>query len=484
MNNKSDVQKGWEFAANIMGADLSDNLGSDYVDAVEKAIKQLEESINNHKNRNLPIDRLQGFMFEEWASGTFNIDAVAADSGYKTEVLHSTGKDSVDIALKHGNEQIDTYSAKSYKTPEKSAIAQARLDTDTRQASYKGQERLIPKGQLERAKAEAHRRGITDVRPEVSEAYLETEKNLTETISADDGTSSKEVSRKELDKIAKESKKQKFNAEKHGITTKGSIKTEYLAKQAIKAGYSAAAVTIVMQLAPEIYKAIDYLIKNGEIDIQQIKKSGLNAMSSGAESFLRGSIASALQIMCDSGMLGNAFKGINPSVLGTVVALVMQTVKNSILVAAGKMSPRQMGSAFVDTIVVSGGYLAGAHLGGLIGQALGFELPVIGYLLGSLIGTSFCVVYNIGKKQLISFCADTGFTCFGLVEQDYVIPEDVLNEIGVETIPIPRTKIETTEVPRTDITKTKVNTTEYETIDITVLRRGIIGVNKIGYVVS
>jgi hypothetical protein len=36
-----------------------------------------------------------------------------------------------------------------------------------------------------------------------------------------------------------------------------------------------------------------------------------------------------------------------------------------------------------------------------------------------LIGTSFCVIYNIGKKKLISFCVDTGFTCFGLVEQNY-----------------------------------------------------------------
>lgn len=29
---------------------------------------------------------------------------------------------------------------------------------------------------------------------------------------------------------------------------------------------------------------------------------------------------------------------------------------------------------------------------------------------------------------------------------------------------------------------TQINRTEYETIDITILRRGIIGVNKIGYV--
>ena len=136
------------------------------------------------------------------------------------------------------------------------------------------------------------------------------------------------------------------------------------------------------------------------------------------------------------------------------------------------------------TLIISGGYLAGAHIGGLIGQALGFELPVVGYLLGSLIGTSFCVMYNIGKKKLISFCIDTGFTCFGLVEQNYELPDDVLHEIGVETISIPRTKIERTEIPRTQPLATGLSKARYETIDITVLRRGVVGINKVGYVLA
>lgn len=101
--------------------------------------------------------------------------------------------------------------------------------------------------------------------------------------------------------------------------------------------------------------------------------------------------------MYESGALGDAFKGINPTFLGTAVAIVLQTTKNSILVAAGKITPQQMGAAFVDTLIASSGYFAGAHIGCIIGQALGFELPVVGYLLGSLPGTAFCVFYNVGK---------------------------------------------------------------------------------------
>jgi len=446
MQSKTEMQQGWEFATGIMGADIAARMGQEYVSAVEAAIKQLEENINNHQYRNLGIGQLQGYMLEEWGAGTFNVDAVAADSADRASVLHSTLKDSVDIQLDSG----ETYSAKSYVTAEKTAKAQARFSPESGHASYHDQGRLVPSDQLSDAKATAHREALRNqpIRSDVSDAYAETESRLTDTVKNDEGVSSKK-------------------AEDHGVTTDSAINTEYMLKQALKAGYTTAAITVAFQLAPEIYKAIDFLIKHGEIDIQQIKRMGTKGISAGAEGFLRGSISSSLLIMCEKGVLGEAFKGINPTVLGTVVALVMQTVKNSILVAAGKMSTQQMGAAFVDTVVISGGYLLGAHIGGIIGQALGFELPVVGYLLGSLIGTSFCVIYNIGKKKLISFCVDTGFTCFGLVEQNYELPDEVLHELGVETIPIPKTQIERIDIPRTQTLTADINKSEYETIDIT-----------------
>ena len=167
--------------------------------------------------------------------------------------------------------------------------------------------------------------------------------------------------------------------------------------------------------------------------------------------------------------------------MGVVVTVVLGTIKDSILVAAGKMTASEMGMHFVDTLVVSSGYLVSMKIGGAIAQALFPELPVVGYAIGSLLGCSVAVVYNIGKRKLISFCIDTGFTCFGLVEQNYELPEDVLAEMGVHTIPVPRTEISRASVSLASVT-TQINRSEYETIDITVLRRGVIGVNKIGYV--
>lgn len=482
MQSKTKMQQGWEFAAGIMGADIATHMGQVYVGAVEEAIKQLEENINNHQYRNLGVGQLQGYLQEEWHAGTFNVDAVAADSTDLATVLPSKIKDYPDIKLESG----PIYSAKSYATAEQTAKAQARWSEESGKASYQDQGRLVPSDQLSGAKEAARREAKRNqsIRPNVSEAYSETESRLTDTIKNSEDVSSRSATRKELEKIARDSKEQKFKAEKHGVTADTAIKPEYLLKQALKAGYTTAAITVAFQLAPEIYKAIDFLIKHGEIDIQQIKRMGTKGITAGAEGFLRGSISSAFLIMCEKGALGAAFKGISPTILGTVAALVMQTVKNSILVAAGNMSAKEMGAAFMDTVVISGGYLVGAHIGGIIGQALLIELPVVGYLLGSLIGTSFCAIYNIGKKKLISFCVDTGFTCFGLVEQNYELPDEILHELGIETIPIPRTQVKRIDVPTTQIQSTFINKTEYETINITVLRRGIIGVNKVGYILN
>ena len=210
MQTKSEAQQGWEFAAAIMGADVGAHMGTEYVSAVEEAIKQLEDNINNHQYRNLGIGQLQGYMLEEWEAGTFNVDAVAADSADRAVVLHSTAKDSVDIHLKSGTD----YSAKSYGTAEQTARAQARFNPDTGQASYQGQGRLVPSDQLDTAKQTAHREALRNepIREDVSKAYGETESKLTDRLANDEGVESRSASRKDLEKMAKESKKQEFKA--------------------------------------------------------------------------------------------------------------------------------------------------------------------------------------------------------------------------------------------------------------------------------
>ena len=70
----------------------------------------------------------------------------------------------------------------------------------------------------------------------------------------------------------------------------------------------------------------------------------------------------------------------------------------------------------------------GKGLGYLLGEAIGaignVAIPVVAQLLGTLIGS---VIGGLSYKWLyglsISLCVEKGYTFFGLVKQDYAIPE-------------------------------------------------------------
>ena len=110
-----------------------------------------------------------------------------------------------------------------------------------------------------------------------------------------------------------------------------------------------------------------------------------------------------------------------------------------------------MGAAFIDRAVVGVGMVYGQIAGNAIGEAIsqtsigsvisgavvqiiGFEFPVIGYVIGSLIGTAISAAYNLGKQKFLSICVDTGFTCFGFVDQDYEMPVEYLREMGIDVV--------------------------------------------------
>ena len=498
MAENDDLKFGWNFMAKMMGADFAGRIAfSDYaanvaqnkviqaqnlrIQEINDAIDQLAKNINDHPSINLNVEQFKGFVAEEMHAGTFNIEAIRQGSNHRAWTLQENGYGSVDVQTNFGKEYSLKYSNEA-KTAEN---MQAVVNGETRAPKYQGQERLIAAEQVDEAKGWAHRRGLKDMnnRPDVSASHADTEKHLVGKISDGKGIESKELSIKEAKKIATEAKTDGFDPEKHGYTKDplmDAVRINYV-NQAIKAGLTATAITAITQIVPELYKVIDYLIKHGEIDLNGLKKSGKKVISTSGEAFLRGSIAYGVEMAIQNGMLGKTLEGVNPSIVGVAVTVIFGTIKDSILVAAGKMTSAEMGMHFVDILVISSGYLVNMKVGGLIAQALFPQLPGIGYAIGSLLGCSVAVVYNIGKKKFISFCVDTGFTCFGLVEQNYELPEEILHDMGIHTIPVPRTEVSRTGVNTTDIGN-QVQRADYETIDITVLKRGIIGVNKIGYV--
>ena len=484
MSDLKDIQRGWDFVSKLAGVGYAEQR----VSLIANEIGKMEQAINTHPHRGNTLPTFQGYVFEELQVGTYNVDAVASGAWDRASTLQVNGKASVDAHTRSGM----NFSMKSYKTGKESGFAQAALDPETRQGAYDGQIPIIPKGQKADAqqalKTRADRNRFT--RPEVTEVSEKTSALLSETMRNEkEGIESKAFSRKEIDKAAKEAQKGdgEFSAEDVDVTVSNAIKPEYIIKQALEAGYTAAALTAAFRMAPEIYKCIDHLIKSGELDIELIKNVGVSGITGATEGFLNGAIACSLTLMAEKGMLGEALKTVGGTWVGATVSIVVESIKDSIQVASGKMEAREMGAAFLDRAIIGAGYaVAGTKIvsaiSGAIVQAIGFEFPVVGYLIGSLIGTAMATIYNFGKKKFLSICVDTGFTCFGLVDQDYEMPIEYLKQLGIDIV-LP--DFIEADIVEPDIIEPDYIEPDYdrpETIQFYEIKRGIIGVNKIGYI--
>ena len=81
----------------------------------------------------------------------------------------------------------------------------------------------------------------------------------------------------------------------------------------------------------------------------------------------------------------------------------------------------------------------------------------------------------------MSFCVETGITLFGLVEQDYKLPDDIIASIGLETFEYESFEPDTFEPESFEVESFSVDTIKPDSLGITFLRRGVIGISKIGY---
>lgn len=500
--------EGYYFFEENFGSYTSAVMGDVYVGRVNEEIDTLVRDLNAFKGFNTKADALKGDIAEFWHSDTFNIDAVLKGSKSRTYVDRSHDFASPDVSSNFGED----FGLKYYKTSADSAKQQAKsiferfkeyqskggsdsldqflskrgfdnIDSILNDPIYSGQIRVIPKDQLEDATQWLERKILEESskRSDNVERYRETLKMLRDKIEDGKGTQSVALTKEEAEQLAKLAKDGKVTDETLkdlGISTEDLIKYEYVLKEAFKAGMTAATISMVLKVAPEIYKAIMYLIKNGELDEKQFQKIGFAALQGGAEGFVRGSISAAITTACKAGLWGETWKNVNPSIIGTVTVITMDTMKNAFKVANGKMQSKELAREFIKEMFVSTCSL----VGGGLSQSI-IEIPVLGFMIGSFVGSVVgAFAYNIGYNAIISFCVDTGFTMFGLVDQNYELPDEVLKEVGFEVFKYEEFSYDEFKHEEFQFEDFKTEEFEIESISIGFLRRGVIGVQQIGYI--
>lgn len=266
---------------------------------------------------------------------------------------------------------------------------------DTHDPLYGGQVRVIPAEQLKQAETYLKRRILEEQvkRPELAEKYKDTLKLLQDRLKDCDGNESIPLSNADAERIAKVAEEGKFDPKEFGISTKDLMDWEYIKTQSLQAGLSAAAITVALRTAPEILKIIRQLIKTGEIDLEQLKKTGCIVLSSSAEGFIRGTLASAITIACKSGLWGEALVSVSPVAVGGIVVFAVDAIKGGFGVFIGKKDAKQFQREIAEEAFSATGAI-------ILGSTLNGVIPGIGYMVGSLLGSMLgSYVYRMATNK-------------------------------------------------------------------------------------
>lgn len=502
--------EGYSFFEKNAGVQIASVYSCKYVDNVSSEIVKLLSSLKKFEGYSTCAKKLKGDIAEFWHAGTFNINAAVKKSRSHAEVYRSHDFASADVVVKTSKEDIlfglkyDATATTTAKEQSKSIFerykyykAQGGVDTlenfllnrgydDSTVLSdpiYQGQIRVIPKEQLQLAQQWLKRKiaKVSVTSPEQVNRYKETLELLDTKVSDNKGVMSIELTSEEAKRLAELSKKGCVSLEeleKLGVSVNDLIQYEHILKEAFKGGLTAAVVSSVLNVAPEIIKAFIYLIKTGQLEENLLKKFGGAAIKGSVEGFINGTISAALTAVCKTGLLGQNIKEINPSIIGTLTVFTMNILKNSIDVALGKKSKRDVANELVKDMFLSTCSLV---MSGIMQCVI--KIPVWGSLLGSFIGSVIgSFTYEIGYKGALSFCVATGFTLFGLVKQDYNLPEDVIEQIGGKVFEIKEFLPKSLGLNLFEAKKFQPKMFSPISFEIKVLQRGVVGFSIISYI--
>lgn len=453
-------------AASAHGTHVSAVFTQDVDSAIHASFEAIRAEA--HRVQKVDIKFAKGNVAEAYHAGTFNVSAVAkGQTGVSAEMMinNKTGQD-----IRYGQLGVDERVAelKYYSTGEKTAKA-------LNNPGYSSGAKVVPADQLEEVRQVASRESQRNMetRPEVAETYAHTAENASDRLEYGD-VSSKPLSNQEAINLTKDLKSEDaVNPEDHGLIINEFVEWSDIAREAGQAALHAAAFSAALTAAPYLAKAIVNGIKKGEIDVVTLSEGAAAVATSTPQVALRASIAAAIVSASKAGYCGEAMKGMSPHAVGMATAMVINSIGYSMKYAKGEMPGNEVAlNCIKDSIALASGLL-GASLGNTI-----IPIPVMGALIGNMIGSTIGAMAFQGVHSVtLGICVESGWTMFGLVDQDYQVPEDVLQQCGFDLIKVDRINVQRFEPGRLQVQHIDVQTT-----GMVFLRRGVVGMSAVGYV--
>ena len=91
-------------------------------------------------------------------------------------------------------------------------------------------------------------------------------------------------------------------------------------------------------------------------------------------------------------------------------------------------------------------------------------------------------VFEAKERAFMSICIHSGFTFFGFVEQDYELPSEVKDYLGIESMDIEQMTKEDMQYEECSPEQMVIEKMNFETMDVKWAKRGVVGIRKIGYI--
>ena len=364
-----------QLVANVLSTKYVNN----YVDTVNNAIdianKTLMESVTTKAGNINQNPNLDGFIFEEYHAGTFNIDAAVKQKSYYAEALkpelgETYGKNSIDLVIKDdAGKYVKKYSAKAYKNANETAKS---FYDKTTGYKYKGQSKLVP----------------TDQTNEIANSADKIKYNNVES----KGISKAEIKDIQNDLQSGNKKADVFNFKKDVNTISIS---KQIGKQAMVNGTMGLGIGMVANVGINI-------IQGKELEIEEVIEAGVKT---GASMGIATAVAGGIRVAVEKRVIPTVFsKMLTNNTIGAIAASSMDIIETAFKLGSGEISlgkavkdiGKSVGAAY-GAIVASGwGYAGGMAIVGMIGLG---TIGAVGTILTgglALIGGAVCGV--VGSK--------------------------------------------------------------------------------------
>jgi hypothetical protein len=450
--------------AGVSGALHSAEFVSEVQAAIDKAVEALAQEAT--RRANVAVDYVKGNLAEVWHAETLNVSAVVNSQDNVWAQAMGTNRPGQDVTYGDG---LSTSCAelKYYKNGEATAKQFAN-------PNYSDSQKIAPSDQLAEVINEANSEAIRnqDIRPEVAAAYQHTADTVSDHIEVGEA-SSKPLSEVDAKGIATDLKQDgSIDPDAYGLNTESFVEWSDIFRESGSAALNAAAFSAAFTAAPHIYRIISRCIASGELDTALVRQCAGQVLASSSAAGLRGGLAAVITGSCQAGLMGNLLKGISPSAVGMATAMALNSIENSWRYAQGRLSGREMAfNSSRDAVALMMG-AGGAALGQLI-----IPIPMLGALIGNLVGSTLgSLGVTHANDKVLGICVESGWTFWGLVEQSYAVPEDVLQAAGFDLFA--RQTFATTSFGMASFNAQPFKTAGME---LTLLRRGVVGFNAVGY---